>query len=59
MAGAPHDKAAGIMLHTPLETLVDQKQPLFTVHAESKGELRYALSLLEQIPDIIQVEACE
>lgn len=59
LAGAPHDKAAGIRLHTPLDTLVEREQPLFTIHAESKGELRYALSLLEQITDVLQVEACE
>lgn len=59
LAGAPRDKAAGVTLHTPLQTLIEKEQPLFTIHAESKGELRYALSLLEQIPEIIQVEACE
>ena len=59
LAGAPRDKAAGITLHTPLDTIVEKNQPLFTIHAESKGELRYALSLLEQIPEVIQVEACE
>lgn len=59
LAGAPHDKAAGIELHTPLETLVEPGQPLFTIHAESKGELNYALSLLEQTPNIIQLEICE
>lgn len=59
LAGAPHDKAAGVMLHTPLDSMVEINQPLFTIHAESKGELSYALSLLEQIPDIITVEPCE
>lgn len=59
LAGAPHDKSAGIMLHTPLNKRVEKDEPLFTIHAESKGELRYALSLLTQIPDIVQVEACE
>lgn len=59
LAGAPRDIAAGVVLHTPLETSVEKEQSLFTIHAESKGELCYALSLLEQIPDIVQVEACE
>ena len=59
LAGAPHDKAAGVVLHTPLESLVEAGDSLFTIHAESKGELRYALSLLDQVPTIIQVEACE
>lgn len=59
LAGAPHDKAAGVVLHTPLDSEVEKGQPLFTIHAESKGELKYALSLLDHIPDIVQVEACE
>ncbi|MBT4879654.1 MAG: thymidine phosphorylase family protein [Alphaproteobacteria bacterium] len=59
LAGAPHDKAAGVELHVPLRTLVDKGEPLVTIHAESKGELSYALSLLDQIPEIIQVEAGE
>jgi thymidine phosphorylase len=59
LAGAPHDKAAGITLHAHLETSVEKGQPLFTIHAESKGELRYAMSLLEQIPEVIQIEVQE
>ena len=58
LAGAPQDKAAGITLHTPLQTAVERDQPLFTIHAESKGKLRYALSLLTEIPPI-QVEVGE
>jgi len=59
LAGAPHDKAAGVTLHTPLESIVERNQPLMTIHAVSQGELRYARSLLKQIPVIVQVEACE
>lgn len=59
LAGAPHDKAAGVELHTPLDTMVEPGQPLFTIHAESKGGLRYALSLHDEIADIIQLEVCE
>lgn len=59
LAGAPRDKAAGVYLHNPLQTIVEKDQPLFTIHAESKGGLNYALSLLDQIPEIIQVEAGE
>lgn len=59
LAGAPHDKAAGVTLYTPLDTFVEKGQSLFTIHAESKGALRYALSLLDQIPAIVQVEVCE
>ena len=59
LAGAPYDKAAGVLLHTPLDSLVEKEESLFTVHAETKGSLNYALSLLDQIPEIIQVEAYE
>lgn len=59
LAGAPHDKSAGVVLHAPLDKRVEKDEPLFTIHAESKGELRYALSLLTQIPDIVQIEVCE
>lgn len=59
LAGAPHDKAAGILLHTPLEMMIEKGQPLFTIHSESKGALRYALSSLDQISSVIQVEATE
>lgn len=56
LAGAPRDKGAGIMLHTSLEKLVNKEQALFTIYAESPGELRYAVSLLNKIPSIIQIE---
>lgn len=59
LAGAPHDKAAGVYLHTPLGSFVEQGDPMFTIHAETKGELRYALSLSDQISDVVRVEACE
>ncbi len=59
LAGAPHSKTAGVYLHVKLEALVEKNQELYTIHAESKGELEYALSLLEQIPAIVQVEPCQ
>lgn len=59
LAGAPHQKAAGVLLHTPLNTVVEKNAPLFTVYSESKGALRYALSLLDQIPAIVEVEMSE
>jgi len=59
LAGAPHDKAAGVVLYTRIDAMVEKGQPLIAIHADSKGTLRYALSLLKQIPAIVQVEACE
>jgi thymidine phosphorylase len=57
LAGAPADKAAGIDLHVKLDMPVVQGQPLFTIHAESPGELEYALSYLKQGNNIIHMEA--
>lgn len=56
LAGAPHDKAAGIFLETPLDTIVESHQPLFTIHSDSQEALKRALSLLEKTPNIIQIE---
>jgi thymidine phosphorylase len=55
LAGAPDDKAAGLALHVRLGSVVEKGQPLFTVHAESPGELAYALDYLDSNPDIIGV----
>jgi thymidine phosphorylase len=43
LAGAPKSPAAGIDLHVRLGDKVEQGQPLFTLHAQSRGELEYAL----------------
>lgn len=59
LAGAPHDKAAGLYLHNSLQMMVEKNEPLFTIYADSKGALKYATSLLEQIPEVIQVEDYE
>ncbi|MCC6889206.1 MAG: thymidine phosphorylase family protein [Hyphomicrobiales bacterium] len=44
LAGAPDDKAAGLELHVKLGDALSAGDPLCTVHAESPGELAYALS---------------
>jgi thymidine phosphorylase len=56
LAGAPEDKAAGVELHVRLGTLVAQGEPLYTVHAESPGELAYAFEYLEANGDIIRLD---
>ncbi|MGO4684592.1 thymidine phosphorylase family protein [Hyphomicrobium sp. 2TAF46] len=43
LAGAPKSPAAGIDLHVRVGDRVEKKQPLFTVHSQSRGELEYAL----------------
>jgi len=56
LAGAPVDVAAGVQLHVRVGTLVQPGQPLFTVHAESPGELHYALTYLSAQPSPIHIE---
>lgn len=54
-AGAPHAKSAGLELHAPLNIAVKKGQPLFTVHAETPGELHYALDYVNAHPGIINI----
>jgi thymidine phosphorylase len=44
LAGAPAAKAAGVAMHVRLQERVQAGTPLCTVHAESRGELDYALA---------------
>ena len=57
LAGAPGAKAAGLVFHTPLGAQVEKAMPLYTVHAESKGELTYALEYAHNHPGVIKLEA--
>lgn len=56
LAGAPADKAAGLELHANVDSKVAVGEPLFTIHAESSGELNYALAAIRSVHDIMQVE---
>ncbi len=42
-AGSPIDKGAGIYLHKKINEKAKKKEPLFTVYAEDKNRLRFAL----------------
>jgi len=55
LAGAPEAKAAGLELQVRLDQEVERGQPLFTVHAETRGELAYALEFTVANSDIIVV----
>ena len=55
LAGAPQSPAAGLYLHTPVGTRVERGQPLFTLHAETPGELAYALAYLYAQPPIVAI----
>lgn len=56
LAGAPAAPAAGLVLGTALGERVEADQPLYTVHAESPGELAYALEYAQQHPELFFIE---
>jgi thymidine phosphorylase len=56
LAGAPRAQSAGLKLHAPLGTKVEIGQPLYAIHAETKGELEYALRYIRDNNEIIRVE---
>ena len=55
LSGAPDAKAAGVLRHKWLGQLVDRGEPLFTIHAETPGELDYALEYARANPTIFAV----
>jgi thymidine phosphorylase len=57
LAGAPEAKAAGVELHARVGDKVARGDPLCTVHAETPGELAYALAYAVANPDIFRVTA--
>ena len=56
LAGAPEAKAAGVRMDVRLGDHVDKGQPLLHLHAETTGELAYALDYAARTPDLIEVE---
>lgn len=59
LAGAPHDAAAGAEIHVRLGDRVSASQPLFTLHAQARGELAYALDYVRSQPPIVAIDADE
>jgi thymidine phosphorylase len=56
LAGAPKAPAAGIDLHVACWSRIEKGSPLFTLHAQSPGELQYALDALAIGPEIFRME---
>ncbi|NGY03209.1 thymidine phosphorylase family protein [Solimonas terrae] len=52
LAGAPRAPAAGVELHRHLGSRVERGEPLFTLHAESPGELAYASAYADSHGDV-------
>ena len=55
LSGAPKARAAGLTLHVRLGTRVRLGEPLYTLQAESPGELAYARAYSEQNRNIISI----
>lgn len=56
LAGAPQSPAAGVYLAVRVGDAVAQGQPLFFLHAQTPGELAYALDYAESAGDIVDIE---
>lgn len=56
LAGAPLAPAAGVDLHVKIGDRIQWGQALFTVHAQTKGEMRYALDAMQQQEPMIEWE---
>jgi thymidine phosphorylase len=56
LAGAPADQAAGIEMHVHRGEEVERGQPLYTMHADTRGELHYALDYLKSHPETLSIE---
>lgn len=56
LAGAPQDPAAGLDLHVKVGSIVERDAPLFTVHAETPGELEYALEFQARQAQLVTID---
>lgn len=55
LAGAPSSPLAGLTLDRHLGDAVASGEPLFTLHAQSPGELAYALEYVSRHPSIVTI----
>lgn len=55
LAGAPNDPNAGVVCSLRAGDRVERGAPLFLVHAESRGQLAYALAFAQAQPDILLI----
>jgi len=56
LAGAPTDQASGVDFLSPIGTQVEKGQTLYVVHAESKGELEYAIEYYRSQDNILTIK---
>lgn len=53
LAGAPMSPLAGLELHRRIGDRVEAGEPMFTVHAQTRGELAYAMEYVRRHPCIV------
>jgi thymidine phosphorylase len=56
LAGAPAAPTAGLVLHHAVGAPVQKGEALFTLHAEARGELEYAMEYVRSHPPIVTLE---
>lgn len=57
LAGAPRDPAAGATMLVRARDRIELGQPLFTLHAQSRGALQYAMAFVRSQWPVVHVEA--
>ena len=57
LAGAPMSPLAGLALHVHLGDRIAAGEPMFTVHAQTRGELAYAMEYVQRHPCIVTLAA--
>ncbi len=57
LAGAPDVKAAGLQIHVKLGMEIKAGTPILTLHADTAGELAYALGYARLHPTIIEISS--
>jgi thymidine phosphorylase len=56
LSGAPSSKAAGVEMHVRVGDAVRTGAPLYTIHAETPGELAYALDYAAANRDAVAIQ---
>ena len=56
LAGAPRAAAAGVRFFAPLGSKLAVGQPILSIHADTPGELAYALEYAEAQSNLVTVE---
>jgi thymidine phosphorylase len=56
LAGAPQCPSAGVLYYAPLGKKIKKGDLLFSIYAESEGELQYAKEYLKSLTELIEIK---